>query len=172
MSVLGYLRTAFIGLCCTTLLLFAGPASAEEVRGCIDQGSTTEFEGPTCFEVEGPDPFSFGPVESATGLFGAFFILAVLVGIGVAVWKVSTARKLAQEAGMDPDVATGMTLLDENGLSATYLASSLRTAPGPVAAATTSSAADRLGELSRLLEGGLITQAEYDERRKAIIDSV
>jgi hypothetical protein len=72
---------------------------------------------------------------------------------------------------MDPDVATGMTLLDDNGLTATYLASSLRQ-PQHAEPAVPLSATSRLGELKRLLDGGLVTQAEYDERRKAIIDSV
>jgi len=39
-------------------------------------------------------------------------------------------------------------------------------------ATVASLAAARLEELTRLLNQGLVTQAEYDERRKAIIDSV
>jgi len=110
------------------------------------------------------------------------FVLALLASIGVGIWKVSTARGMARQSGMDPDLATKMTLLSDDGLEATYLASSLRqtsvvpppppdatSAPAPEAAPTT---AGRLTELRSLLDRGLVTQAEYDERRKAIIDTV
>ena len=84
---------------------------------------------------------------------------------------------------MDPGLATQMTLLSDDGLEATYLASSLRRpasdpAPDPVSdsapaiTSTPPTAAARLEELKSLLDRGLVTQEEYDERRKAIIDSV
>lgn len=156
MSVLGSLRVGVVGLFVAASLVLAGPASADEFD---DVGS---FESPS----QAGDDF-MAP-------FIAFFVVTVLISIGIAIWKVSTARDLARQAGMDPDVATGMTLLDDNGLSATYLASSLRTA-GPTTPAATPgppSAIDRLAELKGLLDGGLITQNEYDQRRQAIIDSV
>jgi hypothetical protein len=73
-----------------------------------------------------------------------------------------------------------MTVLSDDGLAATYLASSLRTPPGDRPAPTTDvpvgtppgTVTARLEELKGLLDRGLVTQAEYDERRKAIIDSV
>jgi hypothetical protein len=40
------------------------------------------------------------------------------------------------------------------------------------AAASTRDVATRLAELTGLLEQGVVTQAEYDARRQAIIDSV
>jgi Short C-terminal domain len=103
-------------------------------------------------------------------------MVVILLGIAVTVWKVSTARKLATRSGMDPGLATQMTLLTDNGLDATYLAASLRqpspsvnalAAPAPVRDAST-----RLAELKGLLDRGVVTQAEYDAQRQAIIDSV
>jgi hypothetical protein len=120
------------------------------------------------------------PDDSSTAGFGgafvAFAVFALIVGIAITVWKVSTAQKLAKQSGMDPGLATQMTLLTDDGLDATYLASSLRQQQQPAPAGTTPapppSVAGRLEELTGLLDQGLVTQAEYDERRQAIIDSL
>jgi Short C-terminal domain len=118
-----------------------------------------------------PDPGGGIP-----GWFVGLFILAAIFGIGTTLWRVTTAQKLARRSGMDPGLATQMTLLSDDGLDTTYLASSLRqSSPAPTSAPTpahTASSASRLEELKSLLDRGLVTQAEYDERRKAIIDSV
>ncbi|HET8561968.1 MAG TPA: SHOCT domain-containing protein [Marmoricola sp.] len=123
--------------------------------------------------------------------FVAFFVLVVLAGIGFTAWRVSAARRMASEAGLDPDRAGAMALLTDDGLEATYLASSLRT-PQPQGPARPDLAAtahpqqaeqveqaqplrtatERLTELEHLRDAGAVTQAEYDERRKAIIDSI
>jgi hypothetical protein len=92
-----------------------------------------------------------------------------VIGVGVTVWRVSTARRLAADAGMDPDTATAVTLLGSPGLDAAYVASAVR---GRSEAASQPSAEERLAELKGLLDKGLITQDEYDERRKAILDGV
>lgn len=142
-------------------------------------------ELPTCTQVgedgkwvvswpeEGPDEemFDNGSGTGIPGWFIAVGLLGVASAVGITIWKVSTARTLATRSGMDPGLATQMTLLTENGLDATYLASSLRE-PAAGQAARVSSAADRLTELKGLLEQGLINQAEFDQRRRAIIDSV
>jgi Short C-terminal domain len=119
------------------------------------------------------------PGGGIPGWFIAWGVLVAIVGIGATVWRVSTAQKLAKRSGMDPGLATKMTLLSDDGLDATYLAASLRgqATPPPETPPTTATAspgatAERLEELKSLLDGGLVTQAEYDERRKAIIDSV
>jgi hypothetical protein len=113
--------------------------------------------------------------------FVAFAVLAVIAGIGVTIWRVSMARNIARGAGMDPNQATAVTLLGNEGLDAAYLAANLRARqadPGtaPTAAPATGSAprtvADRLGELQRLRDQGLVTEAEYDAQRKAIVGSV
>ncbi len=115
------------------------------------------------------------PGGGIPGWFVGFAVLAVLVGIGGMVWKVTTAQKLAKQSGMDPSLATQVTLLSDDGLDATYLASNLRQQPPPStgpAPAPPPSAAARLEELKGLLDRGLVTQMEYDERRAAIIDSI
>lgn len=130
----------------------------------------------------------FGPGADSTagvmGGFGVFFVLVLLLAIGGAVWRVTTARRLARNAGMDEGDATAMTLLTDDGLESTYLAANLRppaapaTAPPghPAGASGASepprSSADRLRELQDLLAAGLVTQDEYDARRRAILDSL
>ncbi|MET3961816.1 hypothetical protein ABIE44_001750 [Marmoricola sp. OAE513] len=158
MSRLGFLRFGVVAVLCTVTLSVAGPASADQ----------------------------YSDLESASdggvpGGFVAFFVIVALFAVGATIWKVVVARDLARQSGMDPDVATGMTLLDDNGLSATYLASSLRTnrpyedpnlerRTPPEAPKGT--ATERLEELKRLLDAGLITLVEYDTRRTKIIDSL
>ena len=118
------------------------------------------------------------PGGGVPGWFVAWGVLVVVVGIVVTVWRVSTAQRLAKRSGMDPGLATQMTLLSDDGLDATYLAASLRgqVAPSPTEPATSTApratTAERLEELRSLLDRGVITQQEHDERRKAIIDSV
>ena len=115
--------------------------------------------------------FNSGPPAS----FVAFFVFAVIVGIAVTVYKVSTARDIATRAGMDPDDATRMTLLSDDGFEATYLAANLRgqtTPTSPAPSPPTPSASARLRELNELLEQGLITPAEFTVRRAAIVDSL
>lgn len=100
--------------------------------------------------------------------------LVVLLGGAFTVWKVSTARRMARESGMDEDDATAMTLLSDGGFEATYLAANLRGRTGPAPASTPPagppSVAVRLRELRELLDEGLITQAEHDERRHAVLE--
>lgn len=180
MSFLGYLRAALATACCAAALVLAGPAHAAEIPPCGPDDFPPAGSS-RCIDSNG-DEIRVGslsdddPMSASGGLPGGFvalFVLAALVGVAVVIWKVSTARQLATDAGMDPDVATGMTLLDDDGLTATYLASSLRTArPADQAPPGPPSATQRLTELKALLDGGLISQAEYDQRRAAIIDSV
>jgi hypothetical protein len=113
------------------------------------------------------------------GWFVGLFVLVALIGIGTTIWRVTTAQKLAQKSGMDPGLATQMTLLSKDGLDATYLAASLRGDQHPAepggaeaSAAPAPTTAARLTDLQGLLDRGLVTQAEYDARRQAIIDSV
>jgi hypothetical protein len=76
---------------------------------------------------------------------------------------------------MDPDRATAMTLLSDDGLDATYLAANLRSPGAPAAPPPVDpgrSAEDRLRQLQQLRDGGLVSAEEYDERRRAILDSL
>lgn len=180
---LGVRRVALLGSTAVVTFGVAAPSYALTEEECIQQAVDTAG---TCMDQNGQWTLAPGSDDGTVGFddvgfgfpvwFAFLFALVVVGGIAATIWRVHTARNLARQAGMDPDVATGMTLLDDNGLSVTYLASSLRTSkpPEPAAGAmpVQPSASDRLTELERLLDGGLITQAEYDERRKAIVDSL
>lgn len=106
--------------------------------------------------------------------FVVLFVIVLLAGIGFTVWKVSTARRMARDSGMSESDATAMTLLSDEGFEATYLASNLRppAAPPPAPATTPAPAAARLRDLRELLDEGLITQAEHDERRRSILEAM
>lgn len=106
------------------------------------------------------------------GGFAALFVLALLVGIGFTIWKVIAARDMASRSGMDPNEATAMTLLTDDGFEATYLASNLRGEVQPRPPIPPPASAARLQELLDLKEQGLITEAEYAARRQAIIDAI
>jgi hypothetical protein len=110
------------------------------------------------------------------GALALFFVLALLAAVAGTVWKVSTARRMAREAGMDERDATTMALLTDEGFEATYLASSLRQQqPGSTAAPASEhkgTTADRLQELKSLLDQGLITMEEHAAARSAILDSL
>lgn len=106
------------------------------------------------------------------GWFIAFAVVAVVVGVVGTIWRVSLARQMATDAGLDPDRAAAMTLMSDEGLDATYLASSIRGAAVPSPAGETRSAQERLQELRQLHDEGLISYEEYERRRTAIVDSI
>jgi len=166
-----------------TLAVLGSAAPAQAAGGlqrCLDKAVGHGGQPPTCTRVNGTWVASWpDDGASGSGTFGAIVFLAVigaLVGLGVLVWKVSTARRLASESGMDPDLATKMTLLTDDGLESTYLAANLRptvrTSAHEPPTPSTASAAARLTDLRTLLDRGLISQAEYDERREAIVRSL
>jgi hypothetical protein len=119
-----------------------------------------------------------GGVDEGGGIPDGFVALMVLAGIGAigfTIWKVSMARRMATEAGMDPGRAMAVTLLTDDGLDAAYIATSLRgrQASEPSSASPPhTSAADRLRELEQLRDDGLVTADEYDARRRAIVESL
>jgi hypothetical protein len=86
------------------------------------------------------------------------------------LWRVHAARSMARSAGLDEGTAVRVALTSEDGLSAAYLASSLR---GPAGSApVVRDTATRLRELDRLRDEGLVTEAEHASRRAAIIAEV
>jgi hypothetical protein len=182
MSRLGLSRWgSAISLAASALLVAAPSYAGGGVQQCMDQAADHNGEPPVCTKVNGTWvaswPDSAGPGGAIPGGFVAFAVLTLIVGIGFTVWKVTTAQKLARQSGMDPSLATKMTLLTDDGLEATYLASSLRPPATPTTspegpAAPTRDVATRLAELESLLDRGLVTQPEYDARRQAIIDAV
>jgi hypothetical protein len=185
----GRTLVAGVAAAAAVLLLAAAPSYAGGgLQKCLDQAGDHNGEPPTCTQTASgtwvaswPDDGGLGGSGGGVpGAFVALFVLGLIAAVGLTVWKVTTAQKLARQSGMDPGLATRMTLLSDDGLDATYLASSLRQSPQPTPAAPAGapptasppSATSRLEELKGLLDRGLVTQVEYDERRKAIIDSV
>src|SRR5690242_18832968 len=71
--------------------------------------------------------------SGGSGWFVVMMVLAAIIGIGTTVWRVTMAQKLARGAGMDPSLATKMTLMTKDGLDDTYLAASLRGQMSPTA---------------------------------------
>jgi hypothetical protein len=108
------------------------------------------------------------------GSFGVLMFLGILVAIGITAWRVSLARRVARDAGLDPDRATELTLLEDHGLEASYLSAHLQARPvaGQAPAPAVRSAEERLRELRSLLESGLISQEEHDTRRRAVVDAL
>lgn len=141
---------------------------------CFEQNAQGDL--PTCtntgsgWEVSYPDAGTPGGAG-----FGAVFVLVLLAGIAFTVWKVTTARRMARDSGMDVGDATAMTLLTDEGFESTYLASNLR---GQMAPAATPAPAEprstevRLRELESLRSQGLVTEEEYAERRRSILDTL
>jgi putative oligomerization/nucleic acid binding protein len=168
------------GVVVLLLLGGVGPAYAAGTwQQCMNQAVNHHGEPPVCSQQNGGWVPSWPGDAGASGSgipsgFIVLFVLAALIGVGVTIWKVTTAQTLAKRSGMDPGLATQMTLLTDDGLDATYLAASLRQPPRAPAGPSpeSASAAMRLTELKSLLDQGLISSAEYDERRKQIIDNV
>src|SRR5690349_13560567 len=95
------------------------------------------------------------PGDPSSGMGGdmaALFVVGILLSIGVTAWKVSTARRMARDSGMDQGDATTMALLTDDGLESTYVASNLRhqQPPQPAGPEPKPSTADRLEELQVL----------------------
>lgn len=117
-------------------------------------------------------PIGLGSPGIPSG-FVALFVVVAIAGAAMTIYRVTMARRMAEEAGLDPDRAATMTLLSDDGLDATYLASSLRaTKPSEPAAGPSRLTHDRLRELQQLRDDGLVTAEEYEARRKAILDSI
>lgn len=172
-------RVVLVSALATVLLGFGAGAFADDLQNCIDQG-TVNGVPPDCVEVNG----KYVPVSGSDGGSGipsgfvVFGVLVVAAGIGITLWKVGTARRLASDAGLDPALATQVALLTPDGLDATYLAAALKpkepasgTTP-PHEPASAGKPEERLTTLKGLLDHGLVTQQEYDERRRAILDDV
>lgn len=142
--------------------------------------------GPPAHALSDPMPPGFDDGFGASvdmgppPVFVAFFVIAVLAAVVTAIYRVSLARQIARDAGMDPGHATAMTLLSDNGLDAAYLASNLRDRSDRQQSSEREGDTDRGGrsvnerlrELQQLRDEGLVTYEEYEIRRKEILDSL
>jgi hypothetical protein len=109
------------------------------------------------------------------GVFIAFFVVIVVLGIASTVWRISVSRRIARDAGLDPDTAAAVTMLSNDGIDAAYLASTLSRSSRPQSQQATPAqrtVEQRLQELQALQAKGLITQTEYDARRREVLDSI
>ncbi|MFC6288503.1 SHOCT domain-containing protein [Nocardioides sp. GCM10027113] len=137
-----------------------------------------EGQLPTCTQTnDGGWEVSYpGTPGDPGGAFAILFVLAFVAAIGGMIWKASTASRMAREAGMSERDAATMALLTDDGLEATYLASSLRrqdaTATPPTPESAKATVSERLEELGRLRDQGLVTDDEYTASRRAILDSL
>lgn len=159
------LLTAFVTVCASVPVLLVGllPTGVYALPDPMPPAFDGGFSGPA------------GP--GVPPGFVAFFLLIILLGVGTTIWRVSLARQVARDSGMDEDQATAMTLLSDNGLDATYLASNLRNRPGQEQDPASPSPQgrtvnERLRELQQLRDEGLVTYDEYEARRNEILDSL
>ncbi|WP_017933303.1 SHOCT domain-containing protein [Nocardioides sp. Iso805N] len=157
--ILGALAVAALFLVATPVLAFA-----DDVDDLCDGD-------PSCTMVNQ----GYGSGPGIPAWFPVIVVLVICLGLGTTIYRVRAARGLARKAGLDEAAAGSVALLEDNGLSAAYLASSLRAAPSTVAeppGPPPRPAAERLAELQQLKDSGVITEGEYATRRQAIIDSV
>ena len=117
--------------------------------------------------------------DSGPGIPGWFIALFVLIGVlgaGTAIWRISVARKIARDAGLDPNTAAAVTFLSNDGVGATYLASTLASQSPPQsppqALVPTKTAEQRLQELHALKDKGLVSADEYEAQRRTILGSI
>jgi Short C-terminal domain len=116
-----------------------------------------------------------GPGPGIPGWFIAVFIVFVMAAIGMTIWRVSVARRMAEDAGLDPKRATAVAMLSNDGIDATYLASTLAShsrAQPPHPAQVAKTAEQRLQELQALRDKGLVTDDEYETQRQKILGSI
>ena len=128
-----------------------------------------------CGSIDGSPVICGDPMggeDDFAGVFGVFVVIAIVVAVGGAVYRRSAARSMATKAGMDPDAAADVALLDEHGVAATYVMTSLKESAKPSPEGPERTVEQRLAELQSLLDRGVVTQAEYDARRAAILQDL
>lgn len=160
-------------------LATTGREPGEPPDWCFDMNehmvpSTCTWTGQKWVKSYDDGGFGSGADGGVPGSFGVLMFLGLLVAVAVTAWRVSLARRVARDAGLDPDRATELTLLEDHGLEASYISAHLQARPvaeQPPAPAVRS-AEERLRELRSLLDAGLITQEEHDARRTAVVDSL
>ena len=110
------------------------------------------------------------------GWFVALFILFIVVGVGMTIYKSSYSASMARKRGQDPSEAAMTTfLVGDVGMAATYLKgpdpAPVR-GPGDATAEPVRSTEQRLAELDDLHRRGLLTDAEHAAQRARIIGDI
>ncbi|MBO1766568.1 MULTISPECIES: SHOCT domain-containing protein [Allobranchiibius] len=170
---------ALLGGLVLLLLVLAGigspalAAPSDPPASCFVQDANGDL--PVCDSADGTHwTVSYPDADTGSGIPGTFIGLMVAVlmfGLIATVFTVIWVRRSAREAGLDPDAATAVALIDNNALTTAYIANSVaKVRRAEPAAAPTASA--RLDTLQELLDKGAISQQEYQDRRTAILDSI
>mgnify|MGYP003336723236 CR=1 FL=1 len=106
-------------------------------------------------------------------LVKTLILLTAIAVVSMWVSRIVLARRIARDSGQDPRRAGALTMLDDDGLSATYLAS--RMPPGQPTRPPGGGADDRrptierLRELDALLAEGAISTDEHERTRDRIL---
>ena len=98
--------------------------------------------------------------------------MVVVIGIASTLYRVSVARRIAQNNGLDPRDATAVALLNDNGLSAAYVRGGMQQGQRPPADPPRYPAAAARRPRGAARHAGKITDAEYAAARQRIIDSL
>jgi hypothetical protein len=121
------------------------------------------------------------------GWFVGVIVLMIVVSVGTWLYRISVARSIAENAGLDPDQAARVAMISKDGVEAAYVASALaqRSAPRPVSpppvapapvvpapVAPAKTAEQRLLELQNLKDRGLISDEEFQAQRQRIVGSI
>lgn len=150
---------------------------------CSSPSVTCQYDGTEWNVYDSNAPEVNHPSGDPTSSVKTFAIIgfATVIGLGLVgtIWRVRTARRIAAGAGLNPDAAAAATLFGTGGLTATYLAANLQPRPGPSTETSVHHVEppahdneNRLSELKRVHDEGLITDDEYARRRTAIVDSI
>jgi hypothetical protein len=120
-----------------------------------------------------------GPDDGGGGIPSGFVVLFVLVAIAgliTTVVRFSMTKQAGKDAGLSDSQATKLAVFGgDNAYDTAVMASALKSQQTDTSAPTVRAqptVEQRLAKLQSLLSSGSITQAEYDERRAEIIDSI
>jgi hypothetical protein len=114
--------------------------------------------------------------QGIPGWFIAFAFFVVVIGIGTTIWKYSVAKQGAQKLGLDESTAAQMAFLDPN---ATAVAGQLGAAAiarmkeqeGKDLTDNSRDLNDRLADLDEAHANGRVSDDEYQQIRKRLLDT-
>lgn len=126
------------------------------------------------------DSSTFGGSQPDSSGFGAFMAIALVIGIGGAIFKFVTVRDMGIRRGLSERDATAAALFSDDEVTSTMIlkpestASTRPTSPirRQQEREPEPSIEDRLAKVESLRERGIITEAEATERRDEILDEI